>query len=178
MGGRPAFTLHAPPQLVYSEWLRDVEGCCTPLCLLRQLGFACGQNRGDVRLTGGRVGPLCCSTSLKTYSQHETTKDAPQSMARDHNLRSSSSSWRWGAVASQRLPLCAVARSGSDIYCTTARARESSCCSPVRGAHPACMSQGAVRGISKRVEGHVARRRYSVAKGRLTEHGCIEGIKG
>ena len=74
-------TLHAPSPLDYPEWLRDIEGCPTPLCLLRQLSFACSQNRGDVRLTGIRVGPLCRSTSLKTYSQHETTKDAPQSMA-------------------------------------------------------------------------------------------------
>src|SRR5215510_8386069 len=128
MGGRPAFTLHAPSPLVYPEWLRDIEGCRPPLCLLRQLGFTCGQSRGDVRLSSGRTGPLCCSTSLKTYSQHETTKDAPQSMAPDHHLHSSSSPWRWGAVAAQRLPFCAVGRSGSDIYCTTAWPRASSCC--------------------------------------------------
>src|SRR5262245_32318297 len=91
VGGRPALTLHAPSQLVYPKWLRDIEGCPTPLCLLRQLGFACGENRGDVRLTGVRVGPLCRSTSLQTYSQHETTKDAPQSMTRVHHLHSSSS---------------------------------------------------------------------------------------
>jgi len=37
-------------------------------------------------------------------------------MAREHHLRSSSSPRCWGTIASQRLPLGAVARSGSNIY--------------------------------------------------------------
>jgi hypothetical protein len=97
-------TLHAPLQLIYPERLRNIEGRRAPLCRLRQLGFACSQSRGDVRPPCCRVGPLCRSTPLEAHSQHETAKDAPQSLAREHLLPPSFSPRCWGAVASQRLP--------------------------------------------------------------------------
>src|SRR5215470_6765784 len=89
----------------------------------------------------GRVSPLCCCTSLEAYGQHETAKDAPQSLVREPHLCSSSSLRHCGAVAARRLPLCVVVRFDSNIYAYHSLRRESSRCSPTPGVPPACVSQ-------------------------------------